>query len=108
MLDDAQLSMGHAKVLLGLAQDEQPRWADAALRGKWSVRKFEQCLQAAPKASARDAKSADTERLARQLADYLGTPVQIHHTQHGGEIRLKYFDLDGLDALLQRMGYPTQ
>jgi ParB family chromosome partitioning protein len=47
----------------------------------------------------------DTTFLETQLAEHLGTPVQIVTDSHeGGWLNIKFFDNDTLSGLLERMG----
>ena len=104
-VDDGSLSLGHAKVLAGLAVDKQQHWARLIIKERLSVRAFEQRLAA--KRSPRKHRSGnDWERLAQKLSEHLGYPASFKPGSKGaGELRLRFHSLDELDGLLERMGY---
>lgn len=104
LVDEGALSLGHAKVLAGLAPADQPRWAALIQKERLSVRAFEQRL--AEKKRAPRQRGGDWERLARQLSEHLGYPASFIPGRKGaGELRLRFHSLDELDGLLERMGY---
>ena len=105
LVDDGSLSLGHAKVLAGLAVDKQQHWARLIIKERLSVRAFEQHLAA--KRSPRKHRSGnDWERLAQKLSEHLGYPANFKPGSKGaGELRLRFHSLDELDGLLERMGY---
>lgn len=114
---DGSVSMGHAKVLLGIS--------DAARRGGlvrqaiqegWSVRELEEAVRAtSPRVprgtSARGAgtgsTSAHVAQLQRALEEYLGTRVNVRvgRKKGAGEIRIAFHSLDEFDGLMQRIGF---
>ena len=49
---------------------------------------------------------SDIALLERAISEQLGYPVIIKHNKKGsGEIRIKYFDTDGADDILKKLGY---
>lgn len=107
MLDDGSLSLGHAKVLAGLAVHHQLRWAEACVRERLSVRALERRLATGGQAAASaPTKPDDWQKLASKLSDHLGYPTEFKPGKQGsGELRVKFHDLDELDGLLARIGY---
>ncbi len=105
MVDEAQLSLGHAKVLAGLPAAKQLAWAEAALREGLSVRALERRIGGgAPATAAR--KTDEWDRLAARLSDHLGYPAELRPASAvSGELRLRFHSLDELDGLLERIGY---
>lgn len=110
MIDDARLSLGHAKVLGGLPRERQIALALTAVREGLSVRALER------RATTRRASStmsvddtADWRRLERALAEHLGYAVQLQASGTGaGSLRLSFASLDELDGLLARLGYRSE
>jgi ParB family transcriptional regulator, chromosome partitioning protein len=104
LVDQGLLSLGHAKVLAGLAPERQPQWAQAVLRDKLSVRALEQRL--AQKRAPVRRSGGDWDKLAQKLSEHLGYPASFKPGAKGaGELRLRFHSLDELDGLLERMGY---
>jgi len=106
---DGKLSLGHAKLLAGVADIlEQQRVADLVLAQSLSVRNLERLLQSKaedsgpPKATGSTAHLLDLEKsLTRQL----GMRVQVRSSAKGkGRLILHYASLDQFDDLLQKLG----
>ncbi|KTD27992.1 MULTISPECIES: ParB/RepB/Spo0J family partition protein [Legionella] len=103
-----QLSLGHARMLVGLPVAQQIGFAEQIEMNDWSVRQLEKKVRALktheqPLANSR--KDRDIERLQTQLAEQIGAPVQIINDHgNGGWLQVKFFDNDTLAGLLERMG----
>ena len=109
LLRDGRLSLGHAKLLAGIADIlEQQRLAEAVVSQGLSVRILEGMLQSEStekplrKIPAVSPHLADLEKsLARQL----GLRVQVRPSTKGrGRLILHYSSLDQFDDLLQKLG----
>ena len=73
------------------------------IRRGLNVRMTERLVQgrsARPRASARQARDADTAALERELTNLLGLRVTIAGKPRGGALTLHYANLDQLDRLL--------
>jgi ParB family transcriptional regulator, chromosome partitioning protein len=106
MVASGELSMGHARALIG-AEDAEALANQVVAQGL-SVRDVEK-LAGAAKPKARRGRvehkggSADIEALERQLGDILGLRVRISHRPSGGVVALNYSTLDQLDMICQRL-----
>ncbi|MBA3832581.1 MAG: ParB/RepB/Spo0J family partition protein [Chthoniobacterales bacterium] len=109
------LSVGHAKVLLGLkSHDEQRAVADAVLRQSSTVRTTERMVarQLGRLGVARRAKrpvtvlSAAVSELENRLQQYLATHVTIQHGEKRGRIEIEYYGPDDLERVVTRLGLP--
>jgi ParB family chromosome partitioning protein len=109
MVRDGRLSLGHAKLLAGVADIlQQQRLAETVIAQGLSVRGLERMLQSEPtgkplrKAPAVSAHLADLEKsLARQL----GLRVQIwSNTKGRGRLILHYGSLDQFDEIVHKLG----
>jgi ParB family chromosome partitioning protein len=103
MLDDGQLSAGHARALL-MAEDPITLAENIVTRGL-NVRDTEKLikLQLGPKKSAHSArleKDADTKALEITLRDRLGLDVLIKPKGKSGTLTISYGGLDQLDELI--------
>ena len=107
-LTAGQITMGHARALLG-AEDPEALGRLIVQRGL-SVRETERLIKKA-KAPAR-ARSAsaggrtgdpDLMALERQLTDMLGLKVVINHQARSGTMTLSYSSLEQLDMICQRL-----
>ena len=111
------LSVGHAKVLLGLkSAEEQLLVAEMVLRRSATVRATER-LVARQMGSVRTRRrrrgaSAGAESspavidLQNRLQQYLGTHVVLHHDEKRGRIEIEYYGNDDLQRILTAIGFP--
>lgn len=112
---NGNLALGHAKVLLGVAEVPARRaLADRAVNEQWSVRQLEAAIREVSvprgtKATGRkgSGSSAHLSDLRRQLEDHLGTRVELRlgRKKGAGELRIQFFSLDEFDGLMQRIGF---
>ena len=109
------LSVGHAKVLLGLkAQDEQLAVAETVLRRSSPVRDTERLvarqlgsIRRRKKSASVNATSATIEDLQNRLQQHLGTRVLLHHGEKRGRIEIEYYGNDDLQRVLNAIGFPA-
>ena len=111
LVRSGKISAGHARLLLGQANAEQI--AKQIIDKGLSVRQLEADMRK-DDAQAHDlprdgrgksgAKDADTRSLEKRLSDALGLEVSVDHRGEGGTLRIKYRDLDQLDAVLRKLG----
>jgi len=106
------LSVGHAKVLLGVkAPEEQLRLGEMILRRSSSVRQTERLVtrflggwkkrRGTPKVVVSSAAIGDLQDKLRQ---HFGTNVTIHHTPKRGRIEIEYYGDDDLQRILNIVG----
>ncbi len=112
MLIDGQISAGHARALLTVADAD--RMAKLIVAQGLTVRDIERVAQSEahkrlPETNERASgkagreKDADTRALEKALADVLGLIVTIEHKGESGEVRIRYKSLEQLDALCRRL-----
>lgn len=106
---EGKLSLGHAKVLAGLADlGEQARLAELVVAQDLSVRNLERLLASpatppAPRASA--ATPAHLREVETSISRQLGLRVQMRAaSKTKGRLVIHYRSLDEFDALIQRLG----
>ncbi|MBA2623158.1 MAG: ParB/RepB/Spo0J family partition protein [Chthoniobacterales bacterium] len=110
------LSVGHAKVLLGLkVHEEQLAVAETILRRSATVRDAERLVarqlgttrrRRGPVASA-TVTSATVDDLQNRLQEHLGTRVIFHHGEKRGRIEIEYYGNDDLQRVLGALGLPA-
>lgn len=105
------LSMGHARALLALEDDQDILEArEQLLHKKLSVRETEALVRkiknfaTQPKKVAKPQPDPELKYLAEELQRSLGTHVSIHPKKKGGKIEISYFSNDDLDRLLEMLG----
>lgn len=101
-----QLSLGHARMLVGLDETLQKKLAQRVIEHQWSVRKLEDEVRAAkcPMPSTMPS-DRDIARLETKLAEQIGAPVQVlADNDQGGWLKIKFYNNDTLAGLLDRMG----
>ena len=106
------VSVGHAKVLLGIkAGEEQLRLAEIVLRRNYSVRQTERLVARQlggwkkRRGTAQiPVTSATVADLQDKLRQHLGTNVVIHHRPKRGRIEIEYYGDDDLQRILNIVG----
>jgi ParB family chromosome partitioning protein len=101
------LSLGHARMLVGLTESTQIALCLQVIRHQWSVRKLEHEVRATktPIKPMLTEDDRDITRLETQLAEQIGAPVELlTDPTHGGWLKIRYYDNDTLAGLLDRMG----
>jgi len=113
MVRSGKISAGHARLLVGQINAE--RVANEIIEKGWSVRDLEENMRKdvaaqvddlrrkVKGASAGTAKTADTRALEKRLSDALGLKVSVDHRGGSGTLRIKYRNLEQLDAVLRKL-----
>jgi ParB family chromosome partitioning protein len=112
MVIAGQLSEGHARALLGAPDGAKlEQLAEKAVLRKLSVREIEALVKALKEAKggkgssdASDAKSPGVRDLEMRLARRYGARCEVRDRKgSGGEIVIRYGDLDELDRILEQL-----
>ena len=115
-LGSNDITVGHAKVLLGLATAEEQTLAAQKIRkDHLSVRSTErlvESMRAGTKRHARRRKGAVMDEavfsdLEKRLQMHLGTRVKISGKADAGKIEIEYFTAADLDRLIKTLGLPS-
>jgi ParB family chromosome partitioning protein len=108
-----KISAGHARLLVG--QPNAELIAHEIIDKGWSVRDLEADMRKDVAGQLRDMrreakgfvvnipKDADTLALERRLSDALGLDVSVDHRGESGTLRIKYRNLEQLDAVLRKL-----
>lgn len=109
-----KISAGHARLLVG--QPNAELIAHEIIDNGWSVRDLEADMRKDVAGQLRDMrreakefvvnipKDADTRALERRLSNALGLDVSVDHRGESGTLRIKYRNLEQLDAVLRKLG----
>ena len=111
---DGRLSVGHAKVILGLSSEKQQKLAaERILKEGLNVRQTEG-LVARLQARESGVRSkpgatlispdAHVARLEDRLRERLGTKIQLRYAQGKGALEISFFSDDELERILQILG----
>lgn len=105
------ISMGHAKVLLGVENaEEQQRLAVRVAAEGLSVRQLEEALRRPvspaekPAKRERESLTADLLAVEQRLRELLGTPVRLSVGDQKGKIEITFFGEEGLSRILDVLG----
>ena len=106
------VSVGHAKVLLGVkSAEEQLRLAELVLKRNSSVRQTERLVarylggwRKRKRSAQVPVTSATIADLQDKLRQHLGTNVAIHHGPKRGRIEIEYYGDDDLQRILSIVG----
>lgn len=125
LLRRGELTMGHAKLLLGVAAPMRLALAKRASAQGWSVRTLEEeSKKGADGAGATRAgggvsgsgggerriavgKSASVQDLEKRMGEHFGTRVKIKTDKSGkrGKIEMSFYNLDHFEGLMDKLGY---
>ena len=105
------LTAGHARTLVGLDDAEQIRLAGMMVRDGLNVRQAEELVRSAVAGSTATVAKKRRQRprdpdvllLEQQLRQALGTEVSVTRTGNGGRVVIRYFSLEELERLLDRL-----
>ncbi len=107
LIETNQLSMGHAKVILGLPdQTEQLRVAQLVVSKVLSVRETEKLIESSPaakKRGTRELRRTPLTDVEERLQKRFGTKVMIQKGRRGGKIVIHYFSPPELDGILETL-----
>jgi len=111
MIENREVSMGHARPLVGLERSTAIALAKSCIEHEWSARQMEREAKKAaqgklsnPKKPATD---ADVAALQDELSRKLGLPVTFQCKKNGaGELRIAYTRPEELDGVLKRLRRP--
>jgi ParB family chromosome partitioning protein len=102
-LRSGEISLGHAKVLLGVSGSRQVVLAKAAVDRQWSVRQLESMLRLGANESGRTAPSPG-HPLEAELKARIGLPVRVQQGDGGaGRVTVKFRTEAELASLLQKL-----
>jgi ParB family chromosome partitioning protein len=107
LVESDQLSMGHAKVILGLmTAAAQVSLARQIIRDQLSVREAERLVQdhaEARKPGKRPVRVPLRSDLEERLQKRLGTRVDVQKGRRGGKVVIHYFSPEELDGVVERL-----
>lgn len=104
-LIERQLSMGQAKMLVGLEASQQRSLLSQIIKHEWSARRVEREVKKLKNNSKSHKTSRDVEHLQSVIAETFSTEAIVEQTDEaGGWVKIKFFDNDTLAGLLDKMG----
>ena len=103
-LRENNISMGHARAVITLSDDEQSKIIRAAIHKKLSVRAVENLAKPNQKSKISEQKNQDTLALERRLTETLGAKTTINNGKKGGVVNIRYGSLDELQGIIDKIG----
>lgn len=116
LLKDGEISVGHAKVILGLTDDTlRTSIANQVAKDHLSVRETEQLISRLQAQSqtptsdprqgpAKSPKDPHLSRLQEKVCQRYGTKVTLKYQEGKGAIELKFFSDEDLERIIQLLG----
>jgi ParB family transcriptional regulator, chromosome partitioning protein len=113
---DSRISVGHAKVILGLSgPEDQKLAAQRVIKASLSVRQTEDLIAqwrqtpgtANPKTARKSgdaATDANANRIQQQLQEKFGTKVQLRYRQGKGSVEIRFFSDGDFERILDLLG----
>lgn len=102
-LIDKKLTEGHGKALAALPFEQQYALAKTCCQKVWSVRQLEKAIFPIKSATAISTIDADVRRLERIASEHFNTEVSLENAAEGGWVKVKYYDYDTLQGILDKM-----
>jgi ParB family transcriptional regulator, chromosome partitioning protein len=117
LMQEGRLSLGHAKVLLGLNDEKRiTSLAHQLVTEGWTVRELERRLKeeltALPakktgRPRSEDRRPPEIRRLEDRLRRFLQTDILISlNAGNKGSLSIQFYSVDDLERILERMGAP--
>lgn len=109
LLENGDIELGHAKVLLGLQGPQQSAVAREVVAKRLSVRETEHLVlrtleNTNANKTVKKSQDPDLRRLENELTDKFGCPVKILQSSKGqGKLMIRYNSLDELDGILSHI-----
>ena len=107
---DGVLTLGHARMLVGLSDSQQLAFALKVKKNQWSVRLLEKKVNdfkqsTSVKSSKSTPHDAQISHIAQQCEELLGTPVELTYLPNqSGYLNIRFFDDDTLQGILEKIG----
>ncbi|MET3683834.1 ParB family chromosome partitioning protein [Alkalibacillus flavidus] len=105
LVNSKELSMGHARALLSIKDEEQLLLVTEKIRKEGlNVRQTEQLItkmNEKPKRKTKTKKDVFLTSKENELQERLGTGVSIQQGKRKGKIEIEYFDRDDLDRIIE-------
>lgn len=106
-LSDGKITIGHARALVTLKPEDQKKLGKDIIAKKMNVRAVELAakeMRSGQGGLPEPKTDSNIEYLKNQMAEQLCTEVEISHVGPGGELRIKYYDLEILEGILEKLG----
>jgi len=103
-LRENNISMGHARAVITLSNDEQSKIIREAIHKKLSVREVENLAKPHQKYIVSKQKYQDPLALERKLTETLGATTTINSGKKGGVVNIRYGSLDELQGIIDKIG----
>jgi ParB family chromosome partitioning protein len=103
-LRENNISMGHARAVITLSNDEQSKIIREAIHKKLSVRAVENLAKPNQKSKISEQKNQDTLAIERRLTETLGAKTTINNGKKGGVVNIRYGSLDELQGIIDKIG----
>ena len=103
-LRENNISMGHARAVITLSDDEQSKIIREAIQKKLSVRAVENLAKPNQKSKISEQKNQDTLALERRLTETLGAKTTINNGKKGGVVNIRYGSLGELQGIIDKIG----
>lgn len=107
MILNNALDMGHARAILSLKVEDQPKVSKIVQDKQLSVRQTEQLVKTFYDEKNKNISPVlpDIEQLTLRLVEHFNADIQLDHHQKGkGKLVIHYHSLDELDGILRRCG----
>lgn len=103
MIENKEISPGHARTLLSLRTEEQLSAAQEIIKKKLSVRETEKSVRE-KKDKKENKKPYEIFLLEEKLQNYFGTKTEINSKKQGGKIEIEFYSQEELERIMETLG----
>ena len=109
LVEEGQLSAGHARTLIPLSPDMQEKLAETIIKNDLSVRQTEALVKKFGKEPKKAPSPEEmlsvnyTEAAAHELTEHLGRSCRIVSGKKKGRLEIEYYGVDDLNDLLDAL-----
>lgn len=112
LIENNDISFGHAKVLCGAPEASRERFANETIEKGLSVRQLEKLIKSReqPKSTTVNGEvSKAIKRMEEGASECAGYPVRINTRGEGkkGKVEISYSSFEELDGIMKKIGYDT-
>ena len=107
LIEQQEISAGHARTLVGLSAEQQEEIAYEVIRKELSVRQTEQLVNSCKnsnkpkKEKGKVVINLAAKELQTSLSRKLGTKVRVKQNDKKGKIEIEFYDDDSLNRILE-------
>lgn len=103
-VEDRSISQGHARVLIGLDENQQTYWLEKIQKDDLTVRQLEEHIRSQIKPIKKQARNIFIAEQEKKLSQELGLPVQISYNKsHKGKVIITFSSEEDFHRIINNL-----